>query len=175
MFLIKFHFWRFQKGPKINFWTGKKFKTARNAISRKKIDLFDFTSLFAWTFVNFLARCGLGKPGKTPYYCDIMSDYQFKFLSTSYTKVIKRWHCCILDFDMILIMPVRVLNFILLHTTNIFLMVRSRLLVIRQIFLQILLLCKDVILEQICNFFPIALSADFMVSRLGAHFSRFFV
>ena len=33
----------------------KKFKTAKNAISRrKKIDLFDFTSFFAWTFLNFL-------------------------------------------------------------------------------------------------------------------------
>ena len=37
--------------------TGKKFKTAKNAISRNKIfDLFDFTSFFAWTFLNFLAR-----------------------------------------------------------------------------------------------------------------------
>ena len=42
-------------------------------------------------------------------------------------------------------------------------MVRSRLLGIGQIFLQILLLCKDVILDQICNFFTIALSADCMV------------
>ena len=45
---------------------GKKFKTAKNAISRKKnfflnifhhcfckIDLFDFTTLFAWTFFKF--------------------------------------------------------------------------------------------------------------------------
>ena len=36
----------------------KKFNTAKNAISReKKIDLFDFTSFFAWTFLNCLARC----------------------------------------------------------------------------------------------------------------------
>ena len=35
-FLIKFHFLQFQTWPKINFWTGKKIKTARNAISRKK-------------------------------------------------------------------------------------------------------------------------------------------
>ena len=35
----------------------KKFKTAKNAISRKKFDLFDFTSFLAWTFFNFLARC----------------------------------------------------------------------------------------------------------------------
>ena len=55
-FWIKFHFLQFQKWPNINFWTGKKFNTAKNAISRKKIvDLFDFTSSFAWTFLNFLA------------------------------------------------------------------------------------------------------------------------
>ena len=35
-FLTKFHFLPFQKWPKINFWTRKKFKTAKNAISRKK-------------------------------------------------------------------------------------------------------------------------------------------
>ena len=37
--------------------TEKKFKTSKNAISRKKMDLFDFTTFFAWTFLNFLARC----------------------------------------------------------------------------------------------------------------------
>ena len=37
--MTKFHFLQFQKWPKINFWTRKKFKTAINAISRKKIDL----------------------------------------------------------------------------------------------------------------------------------------
>ena len=29
IFLTKFHFLQFQKGPKINFWTGKKVKTAK--------------------------------------------------------------------------------------------------------------------------------------------------
>ena len=54
IFLTKFHFLQFQKWPKINFWTGKNFKTTRYAISRKKFfDLFDFTSLFAWIFLNF--------------------------------------------------------------------------------------------------------------------------
>ena len=55
IFLTKFHFLQFQKWPKINFWTEKMFKTAINAISRKKIYLFDFMSFFAWTFLNFLA------------------------------------------------------------------------------------------------------------------------
>ena len=36
IFLAKFHFLQFQKWLKINFWTGKKFKTAKNVISRKK-------------------------------------------------------------------------------------------------------------------------------------------
>ena len=35
-FLAKFYFLPFQKWLKINFWAGKKFKTAKNAISRKK-------------------------------------------------------------------------------------------------------------------------------------------
>ena len=33
-------------------------RTAKNAISRK-IDLFDFTSFFAWPFLKFLSLCGL--------------------------------------------------------------------------------------------------------------------
>ena len=50
------------KWPNIHFWTVKKFKTAKNAISHKKnlMDIFDFTTFFAWTFLNFLARCVLG-------------------------------------------------------------------------------------------------------------------
>ena len=58
-FLTKFHILQFQKWPKINFWTKKKFKTVKNAISRILfLDLFDLTSFFAWTFFNFLDRCG---------------------------------------------------------------------------------------------------------------------
>ena len=36
-FLAKIRFLQFQKWPKINFCNGKKFKTANNAISRKKM------------------------------------------------------------------------------------------------------------------------------------------
>ena len=55
----QFHFLQFQKWPKINFWTGKKFKTAKNAISHKKnfFYLFDFTRFFSCTCLNFLTRC----------------------------------------------------------------------------------------------------------------------
>merc|ERR1712024_108279 len=42
------------KMVKNQFFNWKKFK---NAISRKRFfDLFDFTSFFAWTFLNFLVR-----------------------------------------------------------------------------------------------------------------------
>ena len=34
----------------------KVFKIAKNAISQKKFDLFDFTNFFPWTFLNFLVR-----------------------------------------------------------------------------------------------------------------------
>ena len=49
--LTKFHFLQFQNiGQKSNFELGKKFKTAKNAMSQKN-DLFDdVTSFFAWTF-----------------------------------------------------------------------------------------------------------------------------
>ena len=50
-------FCNFKNGQKSIFQLGKSFKLPKNAISRKKIDLCDFTSFFAWTFLNFLARC----------------------------------------------------------------------------------------------------------------------
>ena len=57
-FLAKFHFLQFQKWTKMNFWTGKKFKTLPEMkFQEKKFDLFDFTSFFAWTFLKILALC----------------------------------------------------------------------------------------------------------------------
>ena len=59
------------------FLTGKKFKTAKNAILRKNSDLLDFTSFFAWTFLNFLARCVisviilLGIPNREDFFSGI--------------------------------------------------------------------------------------------------------
>ena len=45
---------QFQKWPKINFWTGKKFKTARNAISRNFLFLFYLISrVFFLDFYKF--------------------------------------------------------------------------------------------------------------------------
>ena len=52
-FLAKFHFLQFQKWPKINFWTGKIFKTAKNAILRKKIWLVWFHEFFCLDFFTF--------------------------------------------------------------------------------------------------------------------------
>ena len=57
IFLAKFYFLQFQEWPKIHFWTGKKFKTAKNAISWKKVLISLFHNFFVWTFLNFLARC----------------------------------------------------------------------------------------------------------------------
>ena len=46
------------KMTKINFWTGKKFKTAKNAISRKIFWIYLISRVFfAWTFINFLGCC----------------------------------------------------------------------------------------------------------------------
>ena len=48
--LTKFHFLQFQKWPKIDFWTGK---TAKNAISRKKIWFIWFHEFFCLDFFKF--------------------------------------------------------------------------------------------------------------------------
>ena len=44
--MTKFHFLQFQKWSKINFWTGKKFKTARNAISRRRKKIYLISRVF---------------------------------------------------------------------------------------------------------------------------------
>ena len=44
--LANFHFLQFQKWPKINFWTWKKFKTAKNAISRKSFLIYLISRVF---------------------------------------------------------------------------------------------------------------------------------
>ena len=62
-FISRFFFYQipFFATSKINFWTGKKFKTAKNAISRKKILIYlIWRVFFAWTFLNFLACCAFG-------------------------------------------------------------------------------------------------------------------
>ena len=58
--LTKFHFLQFQKWPKINFWTGEKLKTAKNAISRKKMWFIWFHEFFCLDFFKFSGpRCVL--------------------------------------------------------------------------------------------------------------------
>ena len=47
----------FQKWPKINFWTGKKFKTAKNAISRKKKLFIWFHEFLCLDFLKFSGPC----------------------------------------------------------------------------------------------------------------------
>ena len=68
--LSKFHFLQFEKWPKINFWTGKKFKTAKNAISRKICLIYLISRVFsALTFLNFLAPCALFCLTSYLYWC----------------------------------------------------------------------------------------------------------
>ena len=54
-FLAKFHFLQFQKWPKINFWTVKKFK---NTISRKKNWFIWFYEFFCLDFFKFSGLLG---------------------------------------------------------------------------------------------------------------------
>ena len=54
IFWTKIHFLQFQKWPRINFWTRKKFKTAKNAMSRKNdFDSFDFTNFWPGLLLIF--------------------------------------------------------------------------------------------------------------------------
>ena len=87
------HFWQFQKWPKINFWTGKKFKTDKNAISR---NLFIwFHEFFAWTFLNFLARCVIpGSPSSAPSYYHIYSSIRNESLIRTSYLLPKIILCC---------------------------------------------------------------------------------
>ena len=53
---------QFQKWPKINFWTGKKFKTTKNAISWRKKRIYLIWRVFLpGLYLNFLARCVINK------------------------------------------------------------------------------------------------------------------
>ena len=74
---------QFQKWPKINFWTGKKFKTAKNAI---QWNLFLISRVFLpGLFLKILAHCGLKKPAKIQFlFCDVaylMSHHAVNFYS----------------------------------------------------------------------------------------------
>ena len=73
-FLDQISFFAISKMAKKSiFELGKSLKQARNAISRKKfLDLFDFTSFFAQTFLNFLARCAI--------HCCFLNKYCFAAL-----------------------------------------------------------------------------------------------
>ena len=74
---------QFQKWPKIHFWTGKKFKTTKNAISRKKFYLIYY---FALTFLNFLAhQC------KSKYYLPHMAWKPLEAQMTLVPKIFWDW------------------------------------------------------------------------------------
>ena len=75
----------------IAFWQFSQFKNgflaifemAKNGIWSKKIiheiDLFDFTSFLAWTFLNFLAHCGPGGGYLLPHFSYIPYMGKFSF------------------------------------------------------------------------------------------------
>ena len=50
-------FCNFKNGQKSIFELGKRLKLPKMQFHVKQIYLFDFTSFFAWTSLNFLARC----------------------------------------------------------------------------------------------------------------------
>ena len=56
MNFTKNFFCNFKNGQKSLFELGKKFKTPKNAISRKKM-IYMISRVFYWTFLCFLARC----------------------------------------------------------------------------------------------------------------------
>ena len=47
----------FKNGQKSIFELGKSLKLPKMQFHENKIDLFDFTSFFAWTFISFLVHC----------------------------------------------------------------------------------------------------------------------
>ena len=59
--MTNFHILQFQKWPKINFWTGKKFKIEKMQFHVKIFFWFIWFDefFFAWTFFNFLAHCAM--------------------------------------------------------------------------------------------------------------------
>ena len=55
-FLAKLYFCHFKNSQKSIFEQGKSLKLPKMQFHEKNSDLLDFTSFFAWTFLNFLAR-----------------------------------------------------------------------------------------------------------------------
>ena len=56
--MANFHFLQFQKWPKINFWTGKKFKNYQKCNFTKKKLIYLISRVFLpGLFLDFLARC----------------------------------------------------------------------------------------------------------------------
>ena len=96
LFLTKFHFLQIQNCPKINFWAGKKFKTAKNAISQKLfliylisrvfccLDFFKFSGPLCVVekIYNYFSRNLQCKQITQPFYANKFSQLFFKSDST---------------------------------------------------------------------------------------------
>ena len=57
IYLAEFQFFNFQNGQKSIFELGKSLKLPKMQFHEIFFLFIDFTSFFAWTFLNFLARC----------------------------------------------------------------------------------------------------------------------
>ena len=73
IFLTKFHFLQLQKCPKINFWIGKKIKTAKNAISLFKKIIYVFQLFFMSDIVLWYLK------------------FAYNFFSSDYSHPWTRW------------------------------------------------------------------------------------
>ena len=58
---MKLHFWHFSPSSKIDFWPFLKLQKMEFGQKDffREMDLFDFTSFLAWTFLNFLSELAI--------------------------------------------------------------------------------------------------------------------
>ena len=118
IFLTKFHFLQFQNDQKSIFELAKSLKLLKMQFHEKNLFLFDFRSIFAWTFFNFLARCeqyiysvGLHvvinfDPGqnwwRTQNHATIITDHLIFEIGFATTKVFFRYDSIIISNRLIL-------------------------------------------------------------------------
>ena len=92
---MKLHFWQFSPNSKINFWPFLKLQ--KMEFGQKKfpeIDLFDFTSFLAWTFLKFLAYCEtfmISHCSRQYYKCAKSCWYYFLFIYFLFETLFYIW------------------------------------------------------------------------------------
>ena len=86
IFLTKFYFLQFQKWPKLNFWTGKKFKNCHKCNFTKKFILFIwFHKFFCLDFFKFSGPLLCSKIRK-------MAIWENCNYCTPYSYLVKKYH-----------------------------------------------------------------------------------